>query len=248
MYDQSLMETAKNRFYKKNKLDEYDFKKSIKDFILYVYVNCDPAVYGANWSKKLIKEIRDHGIKNTYRALTQSDLGDMALVFPDFDYWVNRPLYIHPLNKTHHYITEKEASKKFYEIKISYLGKTGSYTIRNLRKYQDLDGYIFTFIDCKDNFNEKYILISHDDLYYRSGLTFSAMNGTKSKNKDNVNIGVGTTFKKGSIKEYELLDLNKLNGTSFQDLMDYLNKENDKIKIEFSDKWESGEVYAPSFY
>jgi hypothetical protein len=248
MFNKNLMEMAKNRFNKKNILTDIDFNKSLRDFILYVYINCDPAVYGTNWSKKLLKDIRNYGIKNTYRVLDKSDLGDITLSFPEYNYWDLKPTYIHPLHKTSHHVSEEQCVRKFYEIKISYLGKSESYTIRNLRKYQELDGYIFTFVDCVDDFNPKFIFVSHDDLYNRSGLTFTPMNGTKKQNKDNTNIGVGTTFKKGSRQELNLLYLNKLNGTSFEDLMDFLNKENDIIKKEFSNKWESGDICTPSIY
>lgn len=248
MFDRQLMEMAKSRFFKKNNLTDNDFKKSIRDFILYAYVNCDPAVYGSNWSKKLLRDIRMSGIQNTYRVLDKTDLGDIALSFPESKYWDGKPTYLDPIHKTSHHVTESQCVRKFYEIKLTYLGKTGTYSIRNLRPYQELDGYILTLVDCKDEFEVKFIFITHDDLYHRSGLTFSSMNGTTKQNKENVKIGLGTSFKKGSCKEANLLTLNKLKGTSFQDLTDFLNNENDKIKKEFSDKWESGEVRTPSIY
>jgi hypothetical protein len=248
MYKGDLMEMAKNRYFKKNTITEYDFNRSIKDFILYSYVNCDPAVYGANWSKKLLLDIRRSGIKNSYRILDSSNRGDIALSFPETCYWDKKPTYVHPIRKTTHHVKEHQCSRRYYEVKLSYLGKSGSYSIRNLRKYQKLDGYIFTLVDCKNDFDVKFIFITHDDLYNYSGLTFSSMNGTKKSNKDNVNIGVGCAFKKGSWQEYNLLVLNKLNGTSYQDLFDFLNNENDNVKKEFSDKWESGEICSPSLY
>jgi hypothetical protein len=248
MYDKNLMEMAKNRYFKKNTITEYDFKKGIRDFILYSYINCDPAVYGANWSKKLLMDIRSYGIKNLYRVLDSSDCGDIAFSFPETNYWDRTPTYVHPVHKTTHHVKNSQCSRRYYEVKLSYLGKSGSYSIRNLRKYQKLDGYIFTLIDCENDFDIKFIFITHDDLYHHSGLTFSYMNGTQKQNKTNSNVGVGSTFKKGSQKERNLLILNRLNGTSFQDLMNFLTNENDNVIKEFSDKWESGEICTPSVY
>ena len=248
MYNRELMEMAKNRYFKKNKISDYDYKKSMRDFILYSYVNCDPAVYGVNWSKKLRRDLGDCGVGNLYRVLDKSDLGDIALSFPETNYWDRTPTYVHPLHKTTHHVSYSQCSRRYYEVKLSYLGKSGSYTIRNLRKYQELDGYIFTLVDCENEFEMKFIFITHDDLYNRSLIKFSSMNGTTEQNKKNVNVGVGCVFKKGSWQEHNLLVLNKLNGTSFQDLVDFLSNENDNVIKEFSDKWESGEICTPSIY
>jgi hypothetical protein len=166
------------------------------------------------------------------------DVGDMGLIYPDFEYFSNKPAFTHPVNKTWHTLKYEDVFKVYSELKISYLGIKGSYTLRNLRKYQNLDYYIFTLVDCSDRFNYKIVALSHKDLYDRSGLTFSYMNGTKKQNETNTNVGVGSSFKKGSYLEENILSLNRMGGYSFDDLIEFIGKEDEKLKNDFIKRWD----------
>jgi hypothetical protein len=123
-------------------------------------------------------------------------------------------------------------------MKISYLSnKDNSYSIRNIRPYQGLDGYLLTLVDCSNNFDFKFILISHEDLVYRCNLTMTAMNGTSKSNKLNKNVGVGCVFKKGSLSENLLHRHNMLGGTDFNSVIDYIKKKSDELSKTFKEEF-----------
>jgi hypothetical protein len=243
MRTEKLLEMAKSRFKNKNNLSDEDFDLPIMDFILKIYSTCDPSCYGANWSKYLIKLLRwkerqkTHPFKSSnsvFSTKLNSNLGDMALTYPE-SHWFNGEFTHYDKESREEHITPYESViKKFFEIKISFLGgKNNLFTMRNLRPYQDLDGYLFTFVDCDDDFKFKFLLISHNDLYHESLLNFCPMNSTKKDNYENKKIVYGTTFKKGSVEEHFLFQYNKLKGTGLDDLIDYIWEENEKMKSQF---------------
>ena len=245
MRTEQLMEMARDRFENKNHITDYDLKMPLLDFILKIYSTCDPACYGANWSKYIIGRIgRDEKVKNTPLHYNvnyikhNANKGDMGMMYPPIQWPYGGCYFTDPEDNKFYDIKYEFTERMYIENKISFLGrKSGLYTLRNLRPYQDLDGYLFTFVDCDDDFKFKFLMISHQDLYRTGYLTFTPMNSTKKDNKENKKIVYGTTIKKGSYEEDYLLHHNKLNGTGIDDLVDYMIMENDKLKSNFIKKF-----------
>lgn len=240
MITEQLLENANKRYRTKNKINENDFDLSIMDFILKIYSICDPNSYGANWSKYLIEKIKN---KDWYfhSVNPKIDKGDAMVAYPTFltGLEFTNKFYFQNYSKyTSYEVPLPLVHKLFYDIKISYLSnKENSYSIRNIRPYQGLDGYLLTLVDCSNNFDFKFILISHEDLVYRCNLTMTAMNGTSKSNKLNKNVGVGCVFKKGSLSEDLLYRFNMLDGTDFNSVIDYIKKKSDELSKTFKEEF-----------
>lgn len=107
------------------------------------------------------------------------------------------------------------------EIKVSFLGQSGSYNITHLRMWQKFNYYLFCFIDCSNGFIPEFYLI---DKYVLHKIKMTPMNGTKESNSENTNIELRSTIKKDD-KFHKLFHReNKLCGTSLDDLKSYINK------------------------
>jgi len=215
---ESLLENAIRRYHTKNHVSNKDYKLSIYEFILTIYLNCDPATYGKHFSNKLIYELKKLFKGDINFVSDNLDRGDFCINYYPKNTLTDIGGYI---------------ESKYYEIKTSYLGKNGTYTIRNLRKYQDLDGYLITLVDCENSFKLETYLINPIDLYDNSGLTFTNMNGTKKRNENNLEVGLGTAFRKGSKLHDNIKRLNRLSGNDFKDLYEYFVKINKKLKEEY---------------
>lgn len=215
---EKLLENAVKKFYSKNRLESDDYELSMDDFILKIYDRCDPGSYGKFFSNKLIYDLsKDYG-RSVGRVDDSMDRGDIF-----FNYFPER-YYMYDLDKL---------ESTYYEIKLSFLGKNGNFTIRNLRFYQELDGYLITLVDCLYDFKPTFHLISKDNLLNNCGLTFTGMNGTKERNKNNMEIGYGTQFQVNSEQHSNLDFYNILDGTSYEDLMNHFKKLNESYKKKF---------------
>jgi hypothetical protein len=110
---------------------------------------------------------------------------------------------------------------KYGEIKVSFLSdNSDSYTIRNIRLYQDLNYYLMCLIDCDDNFTPNFYLIPKDIMCLFS---MCPMNGTKESNKGNDMIGYGMTVKKNSLTHALLERHNMLDNTDKETMIRYFS-------------------------
>lgn len=109
------------------------------------------------------------------------------------------------------------------EIKHSYLGvDTNSYSLKNLRFWQDFDFFIFNLIDRnKDYTPEMYVIKKSDMLELKSYFTIQNSDGTGNKNKRNV--GQALVFKKGSEVHMKLRELNLLPTTTYASFIKFVN-------------------------
>jgi hypothetical protein len=116
--------------------------------------------------------------------------------------------------------------KMWFEMKVSYLGKTDTYSIRYIRHWQDLDYYLLCFVDPRDCKPQFYV-VTGSDLMKNFKCHF--MNGTKESNKSNKKSALGLMIKNGS-KNHELLKrLNKLQGTDTINVFEFLAEQ--KVKV-----------------
>lgn len=112
--------------------------------------------------------------------------------------------------------------KLWFEIKVSYLGNTDSFTVRHIRKWQNFDYYLLCFINPLEDFKVRYVVVTCDDLINNFRCNF--VNGTKESNRLNQNVSLGVTIKKDS-KDYNLLlALNRLNGTDAIHMFEFLSE------------------------
>jgi hypothetical protein len=228
-----LLEEATKKYSIKNKIEKEDYELPINEFILKIYLNCDPGSYGKFFSNKLIYDLKKEYGRSVGRVDDNLDRGDI--------------FFNHFPNMYYMYDSDKLEST-YYEIKISFLGKSNFFTIRNLRFYQELDGFLITFVNCKNNFEPSFYLIDKKDLYEECGLTFTVMNGTKDRNKNNTDVGYGTTIKLYSSQYFEFEDRNKLNGTEYTDLLEHFKKLNEEYKEKFKKVEKKYESNLPRFY
>jgi hypothetical protein len=220
---------------------------SLEDYVLLLYTNCTPSVYGKLFEKRLYIELYRNGlyIEETNK---KEEKGDVSLYYPKKTR-VNSIGSLHQYDDSHHTlitdIEEKEDKSKIirsvnigklnlfkrnYEIKFSYLGKNNCYTVRNVRDYHDFDYYILAFVDTYDDFKINYYCIEKGDV---NCFNLSPMNGTYSSNIKNENINYGFTIKNGSYDHrYVLKELNLLDGTSFNDLLKFMIEDNLKLRKE----------------
>ena len=63
------------------------------------------------------------------------------------------------------------------------------------------------------------------------------MNGTKKSNELNTNIGIGCTFKKGSLSEDLLYKYNMLDGTDFNSIINYINIQTNELSKSFREEF-----------
>jgi hypothetical protein len=210
---------------------------SIEDYVLLLYSNCTPSVYGTLFEKRLYVELYRNGlyIEETNK---KEERGDVSLYYPkkcnndrfhelitDIEEKEDKSKTIRSVN-----IGKGNLFKRNYEIKFSYLGKNNCYTVRNVRDYHDFDYYILAFVDTYDNFKINYYCIKMSSVNI---FNLSPMNGTHNSNKNNENINYGFTIKYGSYDHrYTLKEINLLDGTSFNDLLKFMIEDNLKLRKE----------------
>lgn len=219
--NKELLQLAYDRFQNKNQFKDKDYELSIEEFIVKMYLNCDPASYGRQFVKKIMRDCLSTRSKkelNLYYVKDWVDQGDLVQTFPSTEFFTGK-LYD---NKKKKFIKWEEAQKTTFEVKISYLTKSGVYNIRNIRPYQNFDYYLLCFVDCKIDFKPEFILVKKSLITTDKFFKLTPMNGTKNANKNNVDIGYGTSFKRSGWQEVMLLSENILEGTSYEDFMNFL--------------------------
>jgi hypothetical protein len=226
--NQELLEMANNRYYFKNNIEKSDYYDDMDDFILQIYIQCDPASYGKQFVRKIIHDSDESRIYEILGVSDSSDEGDISITFDNFEFfckketeWVLKGKRLVPMCK----VILDNIPMKTIEVKISYLGKNESYTIRNIRPYQDFNYFLLCFVDCKDNFKQTFVLVNKEVITNSKNITLTPMNGTKNINEGNVNIGYGTAFNKYSDTFDYIKEKNILNGTNYTDVLDFFETE-----------------------
>jgi hypothetical protein len=234
MVNEVLLEQAIDRYNSKNTITDNHYKDDMNSFILRIYLQCDPAGYGKVFVKKILRDhnsLNEHGI-NIYPMLDRSNIGDVVLTYPKEEYFTSK--FYDPRCK---YAKEinfmKDVSKRFFEVKISYLGKNDTYTVRNIRPYQNFEYYILCFVNCAKNFKPTFLVVDKSVITDGSIFTLTPMNGTKKSNKDNTDIGYGLSFKRDHWKDLYLESKNLMDGTTYEDLTRFFSEMTPTLKKEF---------------
>ncbi len=234
--DNELYLRAVNRYETKNQLTLGDFQLSMRNFILKIYCDCDPATYGKAFTNKII-----HDFPNTFNVVRDTDdIGDLSVTYPirnrNYDSYnvITGKMGIYMLG-----LYGNEVKKIHLEGKISYLSnKTQTYTVRNIRIYQNFNYFVFCLVDCDDKFEPEFIVVEKE-VITKGPIKLHIMNGTKDRNKNNTDVGVGFAFKKGSKQYHYLLNNNKVKGNhTYEDFMEFITLEGQRLKHEFWN-WEN---------
>ena len=189
---------------------------------------------------ELSQIVDDHlQVRNSLRKIQSDDLWDLELeVFTKFcyttftpneagskmvKYFANR-LKFHEipasLCKGDFFLNyRKPHGFKHIEMKCSLLNKNGSFGIRNIRTWHEVDFYLLSFIPSIESAPNLY-LVKLEDL--TSKYTSTYMNGTSQENKDNKNSGVGMSIPNTEENLQYLSSINLLGGNSFNDFINYL--------------------------
>ena len=229
MLDQSLLRQAREKF-NDNGIKNYQIRQDLMDnFILRMYINCNPASYGKKFVKKLLYDQEGllHGVSD------RKDRGDIKISYPSLSD-EQRTIYDPINNRIKVLRDETDSSRKFFEVKISYLSKNGNYSVRNIRPHQEFDYFLLCFVDCEDDFKPQFMVVDKDSitcfpLIYK----LTPMNGTKEANRDNSSIGYGLTVSKNGRNHNNLISSNLLNGTSYSNVIDFLNLTQKELKEEY---------------
>jgi hypothetical protein len=110
-------------------------------------------------------------------------------------------------------------NKEFGEFKSTYLSKDNEYNLTHLRQWQNFSYYLLCFIDCDNDFNPEFYLITKEDM---GKFKLGFMNGIAEENKGQKNREKRLTVKKGSKNHKLFAEYNILSGTSFKDLKSYV--------------------------
>jgi hypothetical protein len=204
MENTDYVKLAINKF-NSDKTPNWDL--SLRDFICDCYLRFAPAVYGNHICEKIRLDLKDRffNLKEGYSYSEE--------------------------NMSFQYVSAKEERGDimhnfiYYETKVSFLGQNrNGYCLRHLRVWQDFHAYLICFIDCDNNFEPHFYVISSADM---NRFELSQQNGTRSANKNNENVEMSLTvtdFKKTMLDDY-----NHLDGNSFDDLFNFMVKNrNDK--------------------
>ncbi len=108
---------------------------------------------------------------------------------------------------------------KFAELKISFINKNKSYSIRNIRGWQNFDYFILCFVD--ENIKARYYCVKKEVITNNPALTLSFMNGTKQSNMNNETVGMATSIKAIDVNWY-FKNHNLLGGTSYKHLLKFI--------------------------
>lgn len=172
----------------------FDLNLPIDKFIKVISIEY-PATYGNQFLSKLIHDSN----KKLKRISSSLDIGDAT---------INHNIYI--------------------ENKTSFCDKKNKFRIKNIRTNQNFDYFTLMFFERITNklgnlrINARYYCVKKNDLIDKSGLKFNAMNGTKQSNTNNQVVPLSTQFKKDDI-EWVFQGINCLNGTNYQDLLNFIN-------------------------
>ncbi len=225
------LELATKKFYQRMEGRPY-LGMTLEEYILECYLDYPPSSYGKYIQEKIIFDCERIGKVGIQSVSDRKNNGDCKLVYP-----FGQQTIVHEDGGKKYvvYLTvgEKYYQKLNFEIKCSFLGKKGYYTIRNLRPYQEIKGgYILCLIDCENDFQPQFFVINSDALFRE--FTLSHMNGTNEQHTDGSFENYGITIKKDSSSYDTLKELNLLSGTNIEDLYTYLNEKYSELKSEFN--------------
>lgn len=111
--------------------------------------------------------------------------------------------------------------KEFYEIKTSYMGKTGNYTIKNIKNYQNIDYFILILVN--KNWRVKCFCVPKDTICDNPVIKLSYQGQTKDRNIQNPNPLYSTTIKDSEV-DWLFGKKNVLDGDTYEDLLKYIKK------------------------
>jgi hypothetical protein len=232
---ENLLEIAQKKF-KKTKEGVNNFSKDFKIFLLECYIHLTPASYGNQIQKRILKHLNKVEPLSSKRNCADFSIGNWELLLCNeyikkvMDYYEANKYFIsdnmiapyrNVLLTLLNYFREKYNYSG--EIKVSYLNKSGSYTIRNLRPYQKYTHYLIFIVDCEDSFKYKISLIERNVL--SKTLHLSDMHGIKDVNVDVTNKHLGGTIKKNSYEEEIIFnEYNLLESNSFESINNEITK------------------------
>jgi hypothetical protein len=110
------------------------------------------------------------------------------------------------------------------EIKTSYKGVNDTYSIRNLRLWQDVNFYLLCLVDPDKNYEPRFMLLTKEDMYYRLRLNrMNSDNITSNVDVTDVIDRVGVGAQINEVKVDKLMKHNFLRGDSFEDVKRFFN-------------------------
>lgn len=187
---------AKSKFYS-DKTPNWDL--SIENFICDEYVRFSPNVYGNHICEKIRREL------------------NRRFYFDENKEYIEKR-YSFTNVKASEERGDLQHNEVYYEVKVSFSSDKGKFNLRHLRPWQDIHCYLLCLVDCENNFKPNFYVINSQDIRY---FNIGYMNGTRSANKNNEKAELATTLDLTDI-EYGLPEMNLLDGTSFDDLYDYM--------------------------
>lgn len=119
---------------------------------------------------------------------------------------------------------------KYAELKISFISKSGSYSIRNIRRWQNFDYFILCFVNSNDNFKAKYYCVEKEVITNNSSLVLGFMNGTKASNMNNDKVGMAVSIKHEDVN-FHFKEHNLLEGTSYKHVLKFIESCNKVIHV-----------------
>jgi hypothetical protein len=186
-----------NTFIDKKEEKIFDYNQPIDKFIIRISTEY-PATYG---NQAVFKLIHDSN-KKLKRVSPRLDRGDVS---------INDNIFI--------------------ENKTSFCDKKNKFRITNIRTNQNFDYFTLMFFERITNrfgnlrhINATYYCVKKQNLIDHPGIKLNAMNGTEQSNANNQVIPQATSFKKDDL-EWIFQGINCLNGTSYQDLLDFIGKQ-----------------------
>lgn len=240
---EELLINANRKLYSNHSDDVKDLLPymTIEDYVLLLYNECSPSVYGKLFEKKIIRDMISIGLP--VEGIDKKwGLGDLMLSYPqkrnivtNIDEKVDGSSVIHSLK-----IGMFNLLSHKYEIKFSYLGKNLSYCIKNIRLYQDVDFYLMAFVDVYDDFKIHYTCLKKESLNF---FTLTPMMGTLNSSK-NENIDYSITVKEDSLNySYLMKELNVLKGNRYEHVIKFLSDNSLMLRTEFINNLCEDKIY-----
>lgn len=240
----SYLYLATKKFHKR-KNGKPNYAQSLHDFVLECYVNHPPASYGKYIQDKIILDCQSDVGYILEGVSDRLDCGDFSVVYPTDTNLIT----LNDLKKITCLdvvtISNKYSETSNFEIKVSFLGRSGSYSIRNIRPHQHINGgYLICLIDCENNFNIEFYLL--DKSVILNHFKLSHMNGVSSQHENNEFENYGFRIDKDSNIHNIVREKNLLGGTTMEDLTSYIKSEhlivknnflqNKEVKVKFGHK------------
>jgi hypothetical protein len=119
--------------------------------------------------------------------------------------------------------------EKYFECKVSYLNKSGKYSITNIRNWQDFDYFILCFVDTGDNFKPYFYCVPKETITNNPCITLTGMNNTSDINSKNTYVGTRTSVNNVDLN-WLFKNSSTLKGTSYKHLEDFIKKSRKNLK------------------